>query len=81
MAWPLLGQDGVINPDRGAISFAGETTFWSRLLSDAVLRQCEDLEKLLIGCEIIAALDDLTLLESLPSRSFRAAPMAGSIVP
>ncbi len=36
--------------------------FWSRLLSDNSLQGCANLEKLLVGCEIIAALDDLELL-------------------
>lgn len=37
-------------------------TFWMRLLSDDALAPCENLEKLLVGCEIIAAMDDLDLL-------------------
>jgi len=37
--------------------------FWSQLLSDPSLRERSDLEKLLTGCEIIAALDDLEMLE------------------
>jgi hypothetical protein len=31
--------------------------FWLRLLNDDDLRDCNDLEKIVIGCEIIAALD------------------------
>ena len=33
--------------------------FWERVLTDEQLRECSDLEKLLAGCEIIAAFDDL----------------------
>jgi len=31
--------------------------FWFRILRDEQLRNCDDLQKLLVGCEIIAALD------------------------
>jgi hypothetical protein len=46
-------------------SYAGRSVgedFWSRLLSDKELGDCDDLQKLLIGCEIIAALDAVELL-------------------
>ena len=33
------------------------TDFWLRLLQDEELRDCDNLQKLLVGCEIIAALD------------------------
>ena len=36
--------------------------FWERLLNDQDLRDCAPLEKLLIGCELIAALDEGDLL-------------------
>lgn len=36
--------------------------FWLRLLNDEELRDFDDLEKLVIGCEIIAALDAVDLL-------------------
>jgi hypothetical protein len=36
--------------------------FWSRLVNDKALHDCDDLEKLVIGCEIIAALDAFELL-------------------
>jgi hypothetical protein len=36
--------------------------FWSRLLNDEELCGFDDLEKLVIGCEIIAALDAVDLL-------------------
>ena len=37
-------------------------TFWQRLLREEELQSCEPLEKLLVGCEIIAALDGVDLL-------------------
>jgi hypothetical protein len=36
--------------------------FWEQLLTDHSLDGLADLEKLLAGCEIIVALDDLDLL-------------------
>jgi hypothetical protein len=33
--------------------------FWLHLLNDDALRDCDDLEKIVIGCEIIAALDSV----------------------
>jgi len=36
--------------------------FWQRILKDQALRDLDDLAKLIIGCEIVAALDDVTLL-------------------
>jgi len=36
--------------------------FWERILSDEQLRHCNNLEKLLAGCEIIAVLDGADLL-------------------
>jgi hypothetical protein len=36
--------------------------FWLRLLNDEQLSACDDLEKLVIGCEIIAALDIVDLI-------------------
>jgi len=36
--------------------------FWSSLVNDKALQDCNDLEKLVIGCEIIAALDAVELL-------------------
>jgi hypothetical protein len=38
------------------------TGFWIRLLNDEQLQDCDDLQKLVIGCEIIAALDAVDLL-------------------
>jgi hypothetical protein len=36
--------------------------FWQRILGEEELRECTPLEKLLAGCEIIAALDGVDLL-------------------
>ena len=36
--------------------------FWERILNDDQLRDCDDLEKLLAGCEILVALDGQDLL-------------------
>ena len=36
--------------------------FWLHLVNDEALQDCDDLEKLIIGCEIIAALDAVALL-------------------
>ena len=36
--------------------------FWLRLFNDAELANYDDLEKIVIGCEIIAALDSVELL-------------------
>ena len=36
--------------------------FWFRILTDEELGGCDDLQKLLVGCEIIAALDAVDLL-------------------
>jgi len=38
------------------------TDFWLRILRDEELRHCNNLQKLLVGCEIIAALDGVDLL-------------------
>lgn len=55
----MLNHGFMLNP--AAIGFsmakAEPSDFWVRLLNDEQLRDCDDLEKLLIGCEIIAALD------------------------
>ena len=36
--------------------------FWFHILTDEALGDCDDLQKLLVGCEIIAALDAVDLL-------------------
>ena len=38
--------------------------FWFHILTDEALDGCDDLQKLLVGCEIIAALDAVDLLEA-----------------
>ena len=38
--------------------------FWARILEDESLSDCNDLQKLVLGCEIIAALDTVDLLEA-----------------
>jgi hypothetical protein len=38
------------------------TDFWLRILRNEELRHCNNLQKLLVGCEIIAALDGVDLL-------------------
>ncbi len=37
-------------------------SFWERLLSEQEIQECAPLEKLLVGCELIAALDGIELL-------------------
>jgi hypothetical protein len=41
---------------------ATPSNFWFRILTDKELQDCDDLQKLVIGCEIIAALDAVDLL-------------------
>lgn len=41
---------------------AAQPNFWQRILNDDALANCGDLEKLVAGCEFIAALDDVELL-------------------
>ena len=36
--------------------------FWLRIVNDKQLQDCDDLEKIVIGCEIIAVLDAVDLL-------------------
>ncbi len=36
--------------------------FWQRIINDEALADCDDLAKLIAGCELIAALDDFELL-------------------
>lgn len=38
------------------------TDYWLCILGDEQLDNCDNLEKLIVGCEIIAALDDINLL-------------------
>lgn len=41
--------------------------FWVRLLQDESMTALSDLERLVTGCEIIAAFDDLELLPEVAS--------------
>ena len=60
----MLKETSVINPTE--FTDMAETNsganFWQRILNDGALASCDSLEKLLAGCEIIAAVDDLDLL-------------------
>jgi hypothetical protein len=38
------------------------SNFWMRILNNEELQNSDDLEKLVVGCEIIAALDAVDLL-------------------
>jgi hypothetical protein len=49
----------IVEPARSNV-ISGD--FWLRLLNDEQLNDCDDLEKLVIGCEIIAALDMVDLI-------------------
>ena|ERR1700731_1535563 len=64
VARAVLKKSGVLNPaviePRKRNSPADN--FWSRLVTDEELRDCDNLQKLVIGCEIIAALDAVDLL-------------------
>ena len=54
----------MLNPaalDSGKAEQVG-ADFWLRLFNDAGLAEYDDLEKIVIGCEIIAALDAVDLL-------------------
>ncbi|MGI8436924.1 MAG: hypothetical protein ACR2NX_08465 [Chthoniobacterales bacterium] len=51
------------SPVCGTAETSGKViSFWERLLNDQDLRDCAPLEKLLVGCELIAALDASELL-------------------
>ena len=63
MARLLLKQSSVINPTLLPNNTENSSiAFWQRILADGALENCADLEKILAGCEFIAALDDLELL-------------------
>ena len=51
---PALLQGATAKPDCA--------DFWLHLLNDYALRDWDELEKIVIGCEIIAALDAADLL-------------------
>ena len=53
----------VINPTLHPTTFeAVAASFWQRFINDCALQDCDALEKLVAGCELIAAVDDLELL-------------------
>jgi hypothetical protein len=64
LAQLMLNHTSVINPTQFTDMAANNsgTSFWQRILNDGELASCDALEKLLAGCEIIAAVDDLDLL-------------------
>ena len=55
----MLNPANVIGPDTKS---SGSSNFWLRILNDEQLSDCDDLQKLVVGCEIIAALDGVDLL-------------------
>jgi hypothetical protein len=55
----LMLNPAIVEPAKSN-SISGD--FWLRLLNDEQLSACDDLEKIVIGCEIIAALDMVDLL-------------------
>jgi hypothetical protein len=55
----MLNPATVIGPDTTS---SGRSDFWPRILNDEQLCNCDNLQKLLVGCEIIAALDGVDLL-------------------
>ena len=60
---PAANYAGVINPPLPLPSSnSTSAAFWQHILNDDTLRDCDDLEKLVTGCELIAMLDDLDLL-------------------
>jgi len=64
LACPLLKAESMkLYSDFSLESSAQQPlSFWERLAEKEELQGCEALEKLLIGCEIIAALDGVDLL-------------------
>jgi hypothetical protein len=60
----LLKDSSMLNPAllQGATAKPDCADFWLHLLNDEALRDWDDLEKIVIGCEIIAALDAAELL-------------------
>jgi hypothetical protein len=65
VAWALLNPSRM-NPPLdlfGQSSLRAITpNFWERLANDEQLQDCSALEKLVAGCELIAALDQIELL-------------------
>ena len=53
-----------IDPSSQSSLRAVPTNFWESLINDEQLSDCSPLQKLLIGCELIAALDQVELLRA-----------------
>ena len=64
VARALLKNGSVLNPAliEGVKAKADCADFWLHLLNDEALQDWDELEKIVIGCEIIAALDAADLL-------------------
>ena len=65
VAHAVLKKSNVLNPTLVIESRKWNSpadNFWFRIVTDETLRDCDDLQKLVIGCEIIAALDAVDLL-------------------
>ena len=65
MAHAVLKKSNVLNPTLVIESRKRNSpadNFWFRIVTDESLRDCDDLQKLVVGCEIIAALDAVDLL-------------------
>jgi hypothetical protein len=64
VAHALLNCGFMINPAVVEPANSSELPegFWLRLFNHKELRDCDDLEKIVIGCELIAALDAVELL-------------------
>jgi hypothetical protein len=64
VARALLKGGFMINPAVVEPTKSSEVAegFWLRLFNLEELRDCNDLEKIVIGCELIAALDAVELL-------------------
>ena len=64
LAHAVLKRDGVITtPLFSTTSRALTADFWTQVLCHKSMEPLSDLERLVTGCEIIAALDDLELLD------------------
>jgi hypothetical protein len=64
VAYALLKCGSMINPAVVEPTKSAELpeSFWLRLFNREELRDYDDLEKIVIGCELIAALDAVELL-------------------
>jgi hypothetical protein len=52
----------MLNPASVVSMNVKDADFWLRLFNDEAVRRCDDLEKIVIGCELIAAVDSVELL-------------------